>query len=215
MFQNYGSFTFFLVNNRCHFSKCMQLHAWKTVRRVVLDMGHWWYTWNISGQIIIFRQPRFPWNKGISLTKPPFGVRWCEVPIIWPDMTRSYVNIYIYICINTQRGRVFWSEIKILLTRATCLMLKLRCKSSFGCNLVSPYMHFNLGVLLQHWCIYIYTWHIWNEAQKQLHSAAQGSSNLFVPGLRLYALALRYNISHPAQCFALIKKLERLWNCTK
>ena len=24
-----------------------------------------------SGQIIIFRQPRFPWNKGISLTKPP------------------------------------------------------------------------------------------------------------------------------------------------
>ena len=39
----------------------------------------------VSGQIIIFHQPRFPWNKGISLTKPPFGVRSCEVAIIWPD----------------------------------------------------------------------------------------------------------------------------------
>ena len=38
-----------------------------------------------SGQIIIFHQPGFPWNKGISLTKPPFGVRSCEVAIIWPD----------------------------------------------------------------------------------------------------------------------------------
>ena len=28
---------------------------------------------NETGQIIIFHQPRFPWNKGISLTKPPFG----------------------------------------------------------------------------------------------------------------------------------------------
>ena len=35
-----------------------------------------------SGQITIFHQPRFPWNKGISLTKPPFGVRSCEVAII-------------------------------------------------------------------------------------------------------------------------------------
>ena len=48
----------------------------------------------IPGQIIIFHQPRFPWNKGTSLTKPPFGVRSCEVAIIWPD-------IYIYININT------------------------------------------------------------------------------------------------------------------
>ena len=37
-----------------------------------------------SGQIIIFHQPRFPWNKGNSLTKPPFGVRSREVAIIWP-----------------------------------------------------------------------------------------------------------------------------------
>ncbi len=34
-----------------------------------------------SDQIIIFHQPRFPWNKGISLTKPLFGVRLCEVAI--------------------------------------------------------------------------------------------------------------------------------------
>ncbi len=40
----------------------------------------------ISGQIIVFHQPRFPWNKGISLSKPPFGVRSCEVAIIWQDI---------------------------------------------------------------------------------------------------------------------------------
>ncbi len=38
-----------------------------------------------SGQIIIFHQPRFPWNKGISLPQLPFGVRSCEVAIIWPE----------------------------------------------------------------------------------------------------------------------------------
>ena len=42
---------------------------------------------DISGQIIIiFHPPRFPWDKGISLTEPPFGVRLCEVAIIWPDI---------------------------------------------------------------------------------------------------------------------------------
>ena len=40
----------------------------------------------VSGQILIFHQPGFSWNKGISLTKPPFGVRSCEVAIIWPDV---------------------------------------------------------------------------------------------------------------------------------
>ena len=40
--------------------------------------------------LYIFHQPRFPWNKGISLTKPPFGVRSCEVAIIWPDI---YINM--------------------------------------------------------------------------------------------------------------------------
>ncbi len=41
---------------------------------------------NISGQIILIHQARFPWNKGISLTKPPFGVTSAEVTIIWPDI---------------------------------------------------------------------------------------------------------------------------------
>ena len=49
----------------------------------------------ISGQLIIFHQPRFPWNKGISLTKPPFGVRSCEVAIIWSD-----ICMCIFICKN-------------------------------------------------------------------------------------------------------------------
>ena len=35
----------------------------------------------------------FPWNTGISVTKPPFGVRSCEVAIIWPDI---YIYIYLY-----------------------------------------------------------------------------------------------------------------------
>ena len=30
--------------------------------------------------------PRFPWNNGISLSQLPFGVRSCEVAIIWPDL---------------------------------------------------------------------------------------------------------------------------------
>ncbi len=40
----------------------------------------------VSGQIIIFHQPRFPWNKEISLTKLHFGMRSCEVAIIWPEV---------------------------------------------------------------------------------------------------------------------------------
>ena len=44
---------------------------------------------HISGQIMIFHQPGFFLNKGISLPELPFGVRSCEVAITWPD-------IYIY-----------------------------------------------------------------------------------------------------------------------
>ena len=37
-----------------------------------------------SGQIMIFHQARFPWNKESSrLTTPPFGVRLCEVAIFF------------------------------------------------------------------------------------------------------------------------------------
>ena len=49
---------------------------------------------NLSGQIIIFHQPRSPWNKGISLTKPLFGVSSCEVAIIW---LKFMVNVGIHI----------------------------------------------------------------------------------------------------------------------
>ncbi len=50
-----------------------------------------WTKCIMSGQIIMLHQPGFSWNKGISLTKPPFGEnRSCEVAIIWPDFFRSY-----------------------------------------------------------------------------------------------------------------------------
>ena len=47
---------------------------------------------NISGQIIIFHQPEFPWNKGNSLAKPPLGVRSCEVAIIWPEHYKKTIS---------------------------------------------------------------------------------------------------------------------------
>ncbi len=42
----------------------------------------------------------FPWNKGNSPTKPPFGVRSCEVAIIWPDVLYDIICIYDMICIQ-------------------------------------------------------------------------------------------------------------------
>ena len=38
---------------------------------------------------IIFHQPRFSWNKGISLPQLPFGVRSCGVVIIWANICES------------------------------------------------------------------------------------------------------------------------------
>ena len=66
---------------------------------------------HISGQIIIFHQPRFPWNKGISLTKPPFGVRSREVAIIWPDKIYYQGQQYKHCCESifvTQLGIQDW-----------------------------------------------------------------------------------------------------------
>ena len=51
------------------------------------------HTIHVSGQIIIFHQPRFPWNKGIFLPQLPFGVRSCEVAIIWPDVWYIYLHL--------------------------------------------------------------------------------------------------------------------------
>ena len=46
----------------------------------------------ISGQIIIFHQPRFPWNKGFPLLN--HGVRSCEVAKVWPDyMYTSFFKV--------------------------------------------------------------------------------------------------------------------------
>ena len=38
---------------------------------------------NRYGQIIIFHQPTFPWNKEMFLPQLPFAVKSCEVAIIW------------------------------------------------------------------------------------------------------------------------------------
>ena len=38
---------------------------------------------------ITFHQPRISWNKGVSLPQLPFGVRSCEVVIIWPNICAS------------------------------------------------------------------------------------------------------------------------------
>ena len=47
----------------------------------------------ISDQIIIFHQPRFPWNKGEFPSYLPFGVRRsCEVAIIWPDILIGFIG---------------------------------------------------------------------------------------------------------------------------
>ena len=48
-----------------------------------------------SGQIIIFQQPRFPWNKRFPLNKPPFGVRSCEVAIIWPEPSTEFLGVLV------------------------------------------------------------------------------------------------------------------------
>lgn len=46
---------------------------------------------------IIFDQPRFPWKKGISFTKPLFGVRSCEVARIWKMVwEKSYINPKVF-----------------------------------------------------------------------------------------------------------------------
>ncbi len=50
-----------------------------------------------TGQIMIFHQPRFPWNKGISLTKPPFR---------GPGRVRSRYFDQIWMTIMSQKGAV-------------------------------------------------------------------------------------------------------------
>ena len=47
----------------------------------------------IYGQIIIFHQPRFPWNKGISLPKRYLlGWRSCEIAILWQNQIHRMIS---------------------------------------------------------------------------------------------------------------------------
>ena len=84
--------------------KCSPLHFRKITSAThtnITSMSHAKNDMHVSGQIIIFHQPRFSWNKGISLTKPPFGVRSCEVAIIWPDVNTHCAYIRMCLSINT------------------------------------------------------------------------------------------------------------------
>ena len=70
------------------------------------NIHNWYYWFDVemcthtnafqSGHILILHQPRFFWNKGISLPQLSFQVRSCEVAIIWP----CRINI-IYSSIET------------------------------------------------------------------------------------------------------------------
>ena len=53
--------------------------------------------------IIIFHQPRFLWNKGISLPQLPFEVRSCEVAIIWPGTSLSSCQRYVRMMFKPKR----------------------------------------------------------------------------------------------------------------
>ena len=52
------------------------------------------YYMYVSGQIIIFHQPGFSWNKGISLTKPPFDQIIC-MSVLLP--TKSWKSWFVVI----------------------------------------------------------------------------------------------------------------------
>ncbi len=65
------------LNDEPHFP--LSISRKFVLKKHILLILHW------SGQIIILHQPRYPWNKGISLPQLPFGVRLCEVAIIWRD----------------------------------------------------------------------------------------------------------------------------------
>ena len=87
------------MNHKCNIPSTPQALSWVYEVCYVHD-----FTWgtkfhkplNASGQIIMFHQPRFPWNNGISLPQLPFGLRSCEVAIIWPN---AYVCLPCHPCL--------------------------------------------------------------------------------------------------------------------
>ena len=75
---------------------------------VIIETHEWWIILSVqqwSGQIIIFHQPRFPWNKGNSLSKPPFGVK-TRVRSRW-NLTRMMLSLPFSSCMLQWRtGKV-------------------------------------------------------------------------------------------------------------
>ncbi len=63
-----------------------------------------------SGQIIIFHQHRFPWEKGISLPQLHLG---CEVAIIWPD---NICPAVIQVCWVLVQDHLRWHSVEPRLT---------------------------------------------------------------------------------------------------
>ena len=55
-------------------------------------------------QILIFHQPRFLWNKGISLPQLPFEVRSCEVAIIWRETSLPSCQRYVRMMFKPKKG---------------------------------------------------------------------------------------------------------------
>ena len=81
--------------DRWHARPCRNRMQCRQFRRLNgLNFGCFW----ANG--IIFHQPRFHWNKRVSLTKPPFGVRSCEIAIIWPDVSSIFFYNVIH-CLKT------------------------------------------------------------------------------------------------------------------
>ncbi len=64
--------------------KCPGHGSWQISAMNSCVLSIWGYIWPNG---IIFHQPRFPWNKRISLTKPSFGVVWGR-----HNLTRSMLN---------------------------------------------------------------------------------------------------------------------------
>ena len=83
---NLSAIRLFLLNLKSPHAQCMELclNSFQiyNVGKYSIDGSSGKRTQ--SGQIIIFHQPRFSWNKGIPLSQLHFGVRLCEVAIIWP-----------------------------------------------------------------------------------------------------------------------------------
>ena len=88
-----------------------------------------------SGQMIIFHQPTFPWNKGISLFQLHFAVRSCEVAIIWPDgwLWNIVEHIIYHQCLNCNLPPLE-SETKCAL-KADSARFSMRFISAFCCFL--------------------------------------------------------------------------------